>query len=96
MLQAIENVRHNLDVVKLSINGEVIIHRKGVLDGLRSVEQISYTFMGQRVNTLNEMVKIKTEGVFDTRMSSVNTASFGIYMTIFILFLLVVSFVISQ
>jgi hypothetical protein len=90
LLQAIDNVRHNLDVVKLTINGEVFIHRKGLLDRLRDVEQIGYMFKGERLDPLNQVVKVKTEGIFDKRMSSVNTATFGIYMTIFILFLLVV------
>ena len=90
MLQAIDNVKSNLNCVKLTVNGEVVVHKKGRLDELRDVEQILYEFRGERTNSANEIVTIKTEGIFDKRSSSVSTAEFGIYMTIFILFLLVV------
>ena len=67
------------------------MHRKGRLDKLRSVEQAIYEFEGERYTPSNERVVLKTEGIFDKRVSVSSTAMYGIYMTIFILFLLVVS-----
>mmetsp|Transcript_8812 Transcript_8812/g.13189 ORF Transcript_8812/g.13189 Transcript_8812/m.13189 type:complete len:887 (-) Transcript_8812:178-2838(-) len=89
-LIALSNVERNLDVVKLSINKDVYIHRKGRLDNLRSVEQITYEFTGKATTPSGDVMKVKTVGIFDKKDSIQSTAEFGIYMTIFILFLLVV------
>jgi len=90
LLIAISNLERNLDVVKLSINDDVYIHRKGRLDSLRSSELVEYEFTGKAVTPSGDVMKVKTVGVFDKQDTSRSTAEFGIYMTIFILFLLVV------
>lgn len=87
---AIDNVVSNLDCLYLSVNDKVF-HYDTYLDDLRDVETLTIDFKtyvtppGGGAN-----VAVETISIYDTRHSSVQTATFGIYMTIFVLFLLVV------
>lgn len=87
---AVDNVVSNLDLLYLSVNDDVFFHDSHLGD-LRDVETLRIdfkTYVTPYAGGAN--VPIETISIYDMRHSSVQTATFGIYMTIFILFLLVV------
>ena len=87
---AVNNVVANLDCLHLSVNDKVFFH-DNYLDDLRDVETLTIdfkTYVPSPDGSGN--VPVETISIYDMRNSSVQTATFGIYMTIFVLFLLVV------
>jgi class 3 adenylate cyclase len=87
---AVNNVVSNLDCLYLSVNDNVFFYDKH-LDDLRDVETLRIDFLTYVTPPDGGAnVPIETISIYDMRHSSVMTATFGIYMTIFVLFLLVV------
>lgn len=87
---AVNSVVSNLDCLYLSVNEKVFLN-DDYLSDLRDVETLRIefkTFVPPAGGGDN--VPIETISIYDMRHSSVMTATFGIYMTIFVLFLLVV------
>ena len=82
---AVNNVVANLDCLHLSVNDKVFF-LDNYLDDLRDVETLTYVPSPDGSGN----VPVETISIYDMRNSSVQTATFGIYMTIFVLFLLVV------
>mmetsp|Transcript_19317 Transcript_19317/g.32403 ORF Transcript_19317/g.32403 Transcript_19317/m.32403 type:complete len:858 (-) Transcript_19317:6061-8634(-) len=85
---AVNNVVSNLDCLYLAVNDKVFF-RDDHLDDLRDVETLQIDFK-TFVDVNGISTRVETVSIYDMRHSSVMTATFGIYMTIFVLFLLVV------
>lgn len=87
---AATNVIENLDCLYLAVNDKLFFRDKH-LDDLRDVETLQIDFKTFVVPAIGgPAVPIETIAIYDMQHSSVMTATFGIYMTIFVLFLLVV------
>ena len=89
-VMAVNNVVSNLDCLYLSVNDQVFFYDT-YLDKLRDAETLRIDFKTfVRPSSGGALVPVETISIYDTRHASVMTATFGIYMTIFVLFLLVV------
>lgn len=86
---AIENVRSNLKCLYLRVDDEVFIDDPS-LDSFRLAEELTLSYRTLTPSAAGGHVYVETFSIFDTKNSSIKTAQYGIYMTIFILFLLVV------
>lgn len=76
--------------VYLRSYGTELILRQGEVDGLRASEMVQYVFRSSAELPSGEVVEVTTIGFYSVKVASVAAALYGIYMTLFILFLLVV------
>lgn len=89
-IMAADNVKNNLDCLYLAVNDNVFM-RRSRLDDLRNSETLTVDFQSW-VTPVNgdPAVRVETVAIFDLRHFSVQTATYGIYLTLFVIFLLVV------
>jgi hypothetical protein len=78
------------NIVSLKSNDVFYIRHTSELDSLRSSEVAVYEFSNRITLASGEEMRLTTVGQFSIREEAISTALYGIYLTIFILFLLVV------
>jgi hypothetical protein len=88
---ALDSLKNQLDLVHLVSDDVVYYKDKSKLDSLRSEEIADYLFRSYATTPSGERVFVITKAAFDNSRNIRQTALYSIYLTIFILFLLVVS-----
>lgn len=81
----------SLDLIRLVSDDTVYYEDHSKLDSLRNEEISEYLFRSSAATPAGGSVLVTTKAFFDNRRNIRETAMFSIYLTIFILFLLVVS-----
>jgi hypothetical protein len=77
-------------IVSLKSNDVFYLHHKGELDSLRTSEIAVYEFSSRITLATGTMMRLTTIGQFSIRDEAITEALYSIYLTIFILLLLVV------
>jgi hypothetical protein len=88
---ALNSLKSDLDLIRLVSDDTLYYEDKSKLDSLRSEEITEYLFRSYAPTPTGGSVFVVTKASFDNHRNIQETALYSIYLTIFILFLLVVS-----